>query len=354
VRDGVTLAQPQVCTVDRALAAQGIRFDYITQPGLTRAQLASWASCVGPAIASFEGPNEYDISHPQSDPDWVSTIRTAQIALYRNVKGDPALAALPVIGPSLTSENAFRTVGDLSSSMDFGNMHNYLAGHEPGTSGWGLDGYGSIAWNMRVARATDGDKPIWSTENGYSTGGGDPKAVNADVQGVYVPVLFLEQFAAGVPRTYDYQLIDEGGAPFSRYGIVDASLQPKPAFRAVASLVGVLRDTGTGVANAQPQRFIFEGSDGATHHLLLAKRDGSFALVVWENESLFDPALGRTLDATVRSVQLHLLDGYREATVYGVDDGDTLRAGATTRNGAPVSLAVGPHPLVVRWTPRTP
>jgi hypothetical protein len=355
LREGVTLDQPDICTVDRAIAANGPRFDYITQPGLSVQQLASWAACVGPAIESFEGPNEYDISHPASDPDWVSTIRRAQIALYANVKGDRRLARLRVIGPSLTSEKAFRTVGDLSASMDAGNMHNYLAGHEPGTGGWGLDGYGSIAWNVRVARFTDGTKPVWSTENGYSTGGGDPKAIPLDVHAAYVPALYLEQFLAGVPRTYYYELIDEGGVPFGHYGLADGSLQPKPAFRALAGLISLLRDARGTTSTTMPSlRFALDGGDAGTRHLLLARNDGTLALIVWQNESLYDPTLKRTIDPVQHDVQLRLPDGYAQGTVYAPAADDSLRAGGATRSGATIPLSVGPRPLLVLVTPRAP
>ena len=353
IRDGTTLDQPDICKVDRAIAADGPRFDYITQPGITTQQLTSWAACVGPAIESFEGPNEYDISHPASEPDWVTTIRRAQIALYTNVKGDARLARLRVIGASLTSEQAYRSVGDLSASMDVGNMHNYLAGHEPSTGGWGLDGYGSIAYNLRLARITDGMKPVWATENGYSTGGGDPKSIPLDVQQVYVTALFLEHFLAGVPRTYYYELIDEGGVPFSHYGLADGSLQPKPAFRALSSMIGLLRDGG-GSAKISNLRFTLEGSDGGTRHLLLAKSDGTLALIVWENESLYDPILDRALVATQRNVQLRLPDGYAQATVYAPAADSSLRAAGSTRSPAAIPLSIGPRPLVVVLTPHAP
>ena len=118
LRDGVTLDRTDVCHDDRALAADGFRFTYITQANPTAAQLTRWASCVAPATEAFEGLNEYDISHPTSDADWAGTLRSSQRDLYRSIKGTPELAAFGVVGPSLTSEAAFRTVGDLSPYLD--------------------------------------------------------------------------------------------------------------------------------------------------------------------------------------------------------------------------------------------
>jgi len=88
LRDGVVLGQQDVCNEARALGDAGMRFTFITQANLNAQQLNEWASCVGHSIEAYEGPNEYDISHPQSDPNWTATVQNAQRALYRNVAGE--------------------------------------------------------------------------------------------------------------------------------------------------------------------------------------------------------------------------------------------------------------------------
>lgn len=126
LRDGLTAGRDDVCKADRALAEHAVRFTYITQAHPTRAQLRAWTSCVGDAIEAFEGLNEYDLSHPAADSDWAATVRASQAELYRAVKDDPALAHLTVIGPSLTSAGAARSVGDLAASLDEGNTDGLL------------------------------------------------------------------------------------------------------------------------------------------------------------------------------------------------------------------------------------
>jgi hypothetical protein len=314
LRDGMTLGQTDICRDDRALAADGFRFTYITQADPTPAQLTNWAACVGPAIEAFEGLNEYDISHPASDTNWAATVRSSQQDLYRSVKGTPKLAAFAVIGPSLTSEAAYRAVGDLSPDLDAGNMHDYFANHEPETGGWGLGGYGSIAYNMRVARAVDPTKPIDSTETGYGTDRAE-RTVDDTAQATYLPRLLLQHFADGVPRTFDYELLDEGGPPFTHYGIVNGDLSPKPAYTALASLIAVLRDTSDSFSTGTLRYTIdSEGSD--VHHVLLQKRDGRYALALWIAASSYDPATRRSRDVPPQAVTLRIATPLRSAAVY--------------------------------------
>jgi hypothetical protein len=319
LRDGVTAGQMDVCANDRALALKGYRFTYITQANPTSASLRTWASCTGSAVEAFEGLNEYDISHPASDAQWATTVRNSQHQLYRSVKGTPELATLPVVAPSLTSEGAFREVGDLSADLDVGNMHNYFSFHEPETNGWGLNGYGSLAFNMRVARTVDAAKPIESTETGYGTDLAG-NSVDATTQAVYLPRLLLEQFAAGVPRTFSYELIDEGGAPFGHYGIVDDHLQPKPAFIALSSLIASLRDTAqpfqTGVLH-----YALDGAGDDVHHLLLQKRDGHFILALWIAAPSCDAATHAAREVSPQRLSVRINERLRDASVsqYGAD-----------------------------------
>ena len=57
---------------------------------------------------SIEAPNEYDISHGP-DTDWVGKIKNYTFTLYNKVKADEILKSLPVIGPSLTSVDSYKT-----------------------------------------------------------------------------------------------------------------------------------------------------------------------------------------------------------------------------------------------------
>ena len=319
LRDGVTLGQTDTCSEARRLAADDVRFTYITQANPTADLLTKWSACVGPAVEAFEGLNEYDISHPAADTNWVGTVRSSQQALFRSVKQTPQLTALAVVGPSLTSEAAFRSVGDLSSAMDDGNMHNYFSNHEPETGGWGDGGYGSIAYNVRVAQAVDAAKPIESTETGYGTDRAD-QSVDDVAQATYLPRLLLEQFAAGIPRTFPYEFVDEGPPPYAHYGIVNGDLSPKPAYTALASLIAALR-AGPSSPSGGTLSYALDGGGDALHHLLLQTGNGHFVLALWLADASYDPLTRETREVAQQTVTMTVARGLRGAAAqtYGPD-----------------------------------
>jgi hypothetical protein len=325
LRDSIAMGQDDVCREDRTLAASGMKFDYITQPNPTAQGLSGWASCVGPSIEAYEGLNEYDISHPSGDANWTTTVQNAQKALYRTVKSDPSLARLAVVAPSLTSQQAYRAVGDLSNFIDAGNMHDYTAGHNPGTSGWGAGGYGSLSYNIDAARLLDGNKPVQSTETGYATAA-TRGGLDAATQAKYVPRLFLEHFNAGVPRTYEYELVDEGGPPFGNFGLVYGSFAPKPSYAALASLIALLRDDAdtSGVTHAR-LRYMLDGDTSSVHHTLLAKRDGRLYLAVWVEAASYDSETLAPLTVRPRDLTLRVGTPMRNATLYRYDGDEHLR-----------------------------
>lgn len=339
LRDSIASGQTDVCREDRELAASGMKFTYITQPNPTAQGLSGWASCVGPSIEAYEGLNEYDISHPAGDANWAATVQAAQKALYRSVKGDASLAHLGVVAPSLTSQQAYRTVGDLSAFIDAGNMHDYTAGHNPGTPGWGDGGYGSLAYNIGAARLLDGNKPIESTETGYATAPTTRGGIDDATQAKYVPRLFLEHFNAGVTRTYEYELVDEGGPPFGNFGLVNGSLAPKPSYAALSSLIGLLRDGDGEGGTRAALRYSLDGDTTSVHHTLLAKRNGHLYLALWVEAASYDPSTLAPLTVRPRQLTLRVATPLRGATLYRYDGDQHFR---------PASL--DPHALRITVT----
>ena len=76
------------------------------------------------AAISLEGPNEYDLEHGP-DTDWIRRIHNYTTLIYVKAKADEMLRHLPVIGPSLTSEQAYEAVDDLDQYIDYANLHLY-------------------------------------------------------------------------------------------------------------------------------------------------------------------------------------------------------------------------------------
>jgi hypothetical protein len=270
-----------------ALGQMGIRCLFITSPTQSSALLTSWPSRVPGAFEGYEGPNEYDLT---GDPNWVATLRAFVQRLSSAVKSNPATAHFPVIGPSLTKTASYPQVAGLNQYFDFDNMHNYFGGRNPGTPGWGAGGYGSYAYNISNERTAWPGKPIWTTETGYTTDTSILQGIPELVAGKYMPRMILEQALHGIARTYIYELIDEGraiGGDSGAFGLARTDGSRKPAFTALKSLIAILADPGPQIL-LPPLQFSLVGASSNVHHLVMAKRDGSYYVAFWLEEQDYD------------------------------------------------------------------
>ena len=191
-------------------------------------------------LAALEGPNEYDLS---GDPAWADVLRAYQKDLYRTFKGVPATATVPVIGPSVTSEGAAETLGDVTRDADIVNLHSYYGFRPPETQGWGEGGYGSLSWQLEATAQPLGAvemtetgtagtgaagvyaPPVIVTETGYHNvyQNTDRLGLPEEVTAAYLPRLLLNHFDGGVTRTFIYELLDEWDEPKNseaNYGLV--------------------------------------------------------------------------------------------------------------------------------------
>lgn len=259
-------------------------------------ELAGIKAGVLSAVEALEDPNEYDLSRPSSEQDtWSEKLCDYCKTLYAKIKADPELGNLPVIAPSLTSEEAFKKIGDLAPWIDFSCAHPYLGGRNPGTPGWGDNGYGSIGWTLAHLTDVQGpDKPVQFTECGYhnalqARSGHVPCSEAAE--GKYLPRMFAEYFRRGtIKRAFKYELVDEGDDPNdieSHFGLLRSDLSEKPAFGALKNLIAVLKDAG---AAFQPDTldFALEGATNHVRHVLLQKRDRTFYLLLWNEVPSWD------------------------------------------------------------------
>lgn len=270
-----------------ALGQLGIKCLFITGPAESDALLTSWPGRVPGAFEGYEAPNEYDNS---GDQHWAATLQSFLPRLYKAVKSNSATSAFPIVGPSLISASDIAPLKNLAPYFDFANMHNYFGGHNPGTAGWGDNGYGSIVYNMNIDQTAWPGKPIWTTETGYTTGPSNPQWIPESVEGKYVPRMVLEQALHGVMRTYIYELIDEGQANAGNdgaFGLARQDGSPKPAYTALKNLTALMADPGPHI-QAQPLQFSLAGASPNVHHLLIAKRNGSYYVAFWLEEQNYD------------------------------------------------------------------
>ncbi len=271
------------------------------------------------AVVAVEGPNEADLFWTRGRRTYRGQPFPAgavawQRDLHAAVTGDPRLRGLTVIGPSLGGTywgggNPYRR-GELEAVSDWGNIHPYPAGNPyceqrryAGIAQYYADAdFPSVALDQHpitldTYRPPFGNRPMAATETGYSTW---RWGQSERTQGLYTPRMFLENFRLGMPRTYAYELLDVfddrgGGNREAHFGWLRHDLSPKPAYRAVSSLMHALIGgvPGSGQAGRALDATIAvtaaPGYDpAAVHHVALERPDGSVAVVLWHEVSSND------------------------------------------------------------------
>jgi hypothetical protein len=92
-----------------------------------------------------------------------------------------------------------------------------------------------------------------------------------------------------VGRTYIYELIDQGehAGDSGHFGLARIDGSRKPAFTALKNLMATLADPGQPAVPKNLQ-FTLVGASSRVHHLLIAKRDGSYYLAFWVEGQDYD------------------------------------------------------------------
>jgi len=291
VRDGLELGRPDQRARLAELARAGARCTLILgRPGETAVPpLLSDVRAVGDAVEAVEGPNEYDNADA---PDWPQKLRAYQRELAAGIERDPRLRRLPLLGPSLIDRSSRGALGDLSPVLDRGNMHPYPGGGAPEAN---------LAEELELELRVSAGKPVMATETGYhnalAADSGQPP-VSEGVAADYLPRLYLAYFAAGIVRTFWYELADaysdpDRNAPDLNFGLLRRDLSPKPAFAALTALNRIVRDEGAGDAG-NPRRdegarepLVLRVEAGEeVRRVLLRKRDGTYLLALWRDVEL--------------------------------------------------------------------
>ncbi len=346
VRDGVVPGRPDQWAALEALGRRGIRSTLIAgRPDIDLPRLtATLRDQLSGSVEAVEGTNEYDAS---GDPNWPSDLRAFQSRLYAAVKGDPALRHLPVVGPSFIYADSRARLGDVSASLDYGNMHSYPGGWAPESN---------VASELALAASNSAAKPVQATETGYhnataSSSGHLP--ASEDAAGTYVPRLFLEYFRQGVARTFSYELIDEFHDPEAtnseaRFGLLHRDFSPKPSFESLRRLNALLADPGP---SFDPGRLDYrlEGQTAGTRSLLLRKRDGRFYLVIWQNATVWDAGARVPMPVRERAVTVNFADPIGMARTFRpVLSADVQ---GTTERVRRLPVDVTADPKVIELTP---
>ena len=351
VRDGISQGRPDVYERFRELARHGVRANLIVGDPLERwgvgpldAQLDLIARELVPAgaVASLEGPNEYDI---QGEDNWVGPLRDYQRRLFEGARARPALAGLPVLGPTVVDRENRDRLGDLSAWLDYGNMHPYPGGNAP-------DRDVHLDDEFRLAAKNSAAEPVQATETGYHNGtasdvGHLPASEHA--AGVYMPRLYLDYFRRGIARTFAYELVDQRPDPGdtdseASFGLLRNDFSEKPAYTALKRLLRLLSDRGPHF-EASWLDLTVEGATAGLRQLLLQKRDGTHYLALWRATSVWDPRGRQALGSERGAVRLAVNGASPALVVHRPNES----AAPVERHagGAPVELVVGPEVTIV-------
>lgn len=312
---------------------------------LTVAKGQSASTCVavvkrlGAAVAAVEGWNEPDHDYHDPDQTWVAPTKTVQDALYAAMKADPATAAVPVIGPSL-SWHSFPTG---PWACDLGNAHLYDQPFDMAATGT------TNAWYSQVLsydRAEFAGLPLWVTEFGHRVGDTFSSVVTSErVQACYVLRSLLEKFASGqFAALVQYQFRDLGPAAGTQdgFGLVRYDGSRKPAFTGLANVLALLADKGPAFT---PGALSYDLSGNLTNvrRLVLQRRDGRFLLVLWLHVQSTDAPQQQDVTLGLQAGQFSAARVYAPLT-------QAAPVGAVV---APVSVAlqVQDAPIVVELVP---
>jgi hypothetical protein len=298
----------------RELSQSGMRFALVMQPNANGnySTIADWTrlmSYAAPSVENFAGLNEHDLS---GRPNWPAEVRAYQQALWARVRSDSRTANMPIFGPSLGRPGNATLVGDISGYLHYSAINPYSGGSVPTAS---LDYHRTKLQPMTRSRA------FVATETGYHTAtswtGAHP-AVSEEAQGRYTPRLVFEFYQAGLPRTYLYELVDQGASLTNRelsFGLLRSNGSEKPAYRALANMIAILKDPGPGFTpTALP--FTITGDTQGLQKMLLQKRDGRYYLALWTNASSYNLTALSDIAAVGRRVTVRFDTPMRKVQYY--------------------------------------
>jgi hypothetical protein len=325
------------------------------------------------ALLAFEGPNEpnnWGISYQGAaggkNGSWVPVAKL-QRDLYQAVKSDPLLKGLPVWSISevgaetdnvglqylVIPDNAQTQMPAGTRYADFANVHNYI--YHPNspapqdnktwnaadpTSACRVDGlYGEhgVTWARHYAGYSEAELltlPRVTTETGTTIGG----EIDEEMHAVNLLTMYLDQFKRGWSYTAVYLLrdrVDEGGN--QKFGFYSPDYQPRLAAVYLHNLTTILHDTNSATRNAENLNYSITNQPATAHDLLLRKSDGTFALIVWNEQVKSSASFSVEFGATLP-----------EIAIYDPTEGTS--AVKTLKDASAVPLTLSNHPVVIEIT----
>jgi hypothetical protein len=333
-----------------AATAAGIKFDFITGPGealsTTMSQIDAIAKAHPGSVLAVEGPNEinnFPVSYNGMSGD--PAAQAYQKALYAAVKSDPNLTGTSVyyytgygmVDP--TPLNPATTPG----YADYDNQHPYPQNGVPPSQ--------AISRSIDLSNENPPTGPAVYTEAGYSTTG-IFNGPNADVQAKYTLDMLFDDAAAGISKTYLYQLLDAyaPGSPQGDdgFGLFDYTGAAKPAATAIHNLTTILSDAGSNATSFTPGTlgYSVSGLPSTGSSYLMEKSSGAFDIVVWNEPQIWNSSTKTEITASSTPVTVNL--GQTFGTVQVFDPMQGTSPVQTLSNASSAQVALTDHPLIIQ------
>ncbi len=299
---------PTFIALMKFFGQHGIRHSVGMGYGFSPADLRSRLNAFAPYVDFVEPANEADnVKHP----NW-GQIRSDQKNLWNTVRSNRAWDNITVLGPSFANpKDHAKFVGPLDKYEDAGALHNSTCNWNPGTD---------IVWvsidvNTARARETTQYKPLWTTENGYSDNQARGCNLTDDQIARYLPRTSTERWLHGEARTYfDVLTDDPHNVVFGKLGLLHANGTPKPQMIALDNLIHLLADPGAAPRSTHVS-YSISGATADVHHILLARRDGTYDLVIYREVPCYDHFGHVRIDVPSDSVSI-TVPGMKHAALY--------------------------------------
>ena len=228
------------------------------------------------------------------DPQWRSNLMWYNQTLHDALALNSVTANLLLIGPPLVHVEAYQTTTAPGGTTNLWNelqpMRNYFDRSSMNLYCWRKGQYHCFASTAAIRAQLFSPRPLVATEYGYFT---EPQTnQNAVSESVQAKVL-LRAIGDHYLRNpgdvhFIYSLKDSGTfAPTQvegSFGIMKQNADPKPAYTAIKNLIALLKDPGPSFAPGGLEMTI-SNSNSALHQVVLARRDGTYRVLLWNETS---------------------------------------------------------------------
>jgi hypothetical protein len=338
------------------LAQRGVKFNFLMGSNIAESieRAAELNASVPGSVAAIEGFNEID-NFPVSYHGLKGTAAglAAQREIYARVRGTPELAGVAVY--DLTGYD-LKSVETRADSADYANQHCYPQnGNQPTYNANGGSWMPSAINSVKKFQL-----PVVITEFGYFSmpqAGWYMIGVDEPTQAKGVLNGYMDAAAAGVKRTYVYELLDEKPDPQNKNGEMHFGLfrndnSPKQVAYAIRNLTSILNASTTRRASgaaAGTLAYTLSDMPVSGNSMLLQKKDGRFVLALWNETSIWNRATGAPITSPPASVKLDL--GAKTSRVDLYDPLVSATPLASHRDMRQLTVNVPDHVILLEVTP---